>query len=158
MSSITEQELSILAVCVIKKKQLILQKINENKINKKKWSKNWLLKRQQFSHVNLISELSGKPDDFRNYLRMDEETYSLLLSLVSNTIQKQNTVMRKCISPHERLTATLRFLATGRSYTDLQYSTIISKPALSKIIPETCDAIYSALKDTYLKVRYIINS
>ncbi|CAI6373664.1 unnamed protein product [Macrosiphum euphorbiae] len=117
----------------------------------KKWSENWLLKRQQFSHVNLISELSGEPDDFRNYLRMDEETYSLLLSLVSDTIQKQNTVMRNFISPHERLTATLRFLATGRSCTDLQYSTIISKPALSKIIPETCDAIYSALKDTYLK-------
>jgi len=76
---------------------------------------------------------------------MDEETYTYLLSLVSNTIQKQNTIMRKCISPHERLTATLRFLATGRSYTDLQYSTIIPKPALSKIIPETCDAIYSAL-------------
>lgn len=116
-----------------------------------------MLKKQQFSHVNLIGELSREPDDFRNYLRMDEETYSFLLSLVSNTIQKQDTVVGKCTSPHERLTATylptFRFLATGRSYTDLQYSTIISKPALSIIIPETCDAIYSVLEDTYLKVR-----
>jgi len=70
---------------------------------------------------------------------MDDETS--ILSIVSNTIQKQNTVMRKCISHHERLNATLVFLATGRRYTDLQYSTIISKPALGKIIPETCDAI-----------------
>jgi hypothetical protein len=30
--------------------------------------------------------------------------------------------MRQSISPHERLTVTLRYLATGRSYTDLQYS------------------------------------
>lgn len=36
----------------------------------------------------LIGELSGESDDFRYYLWMDEETYSLLLSLVSNTIQK----------------------------------------------------------------------
>lgn len=63
-------------MCVIIKKQLILQKLNENKIYKKKWSKNWLLKRQQSSHINLIGELLEQPDDFRNYLRMDEETYS----------------------------------------------------------------------------------
>lgn len=113
------------------------------------------MKRQEFSHINLIRELRNDPNDFRNYLRMDEDTYVLLLSLVSNTIQKQDTVMKKSISPHERLTATLRSLATGRSYTDLQHSTIISKPALCKIVPETCRAIYSALKDTYLKVRLI---
>ncbi|KAJ8975151.1 hypothetical protein NQ317_012429 [Molorchus minor] len=42
--------------------------------------------------------------------------------------------MRTAISPHERLTATLRFLATGQ---DLEFTTIISKQALSEIIPET---------------------
>lgn len=90
-----------------------------------------MLKRQQYSSINSIGELRGEPYDVRNYLRMDEVTYTLLLPLVSNNIQKQNsTVMRKCTSPHERITATLRFLATDRSYTDLQYSTVISKLAL----------------------------
>ncbi|KAJ8961244.1 hypothetical protein NQ318_008927 [Aromia moschata] len=73
---------------------------------------------------------------------MDEETYLQLLSLVIPLIQKQDTVMRNSITPHERLSATLRFLATGRSYEDLKYSTLISPQALSCIIPETCEAIY----------------
>ncbi|VEN41894.1 unnamed protein product [Callosobruchus maculatus] len=37
--------------------------------------------------------------------------------------------MRQSISPHERLTATLRFLATGRSYEDLKFSVAISSPS-----------------------------
>jgi hypothetical protein len=53
--------------------------------------------------------------------------------------------MRKAISPHERLSATLRFLATGRSYRDLELTTIMFKQILSEIIPETCRAIYNRL-------------
>ncbi|KAJ8962672.1 hypothetical protein NQ318_001067 [Aromia moschata] len=82
---------------------------------------------------------------------MDVETYMYLLNLVTPYIQKQDTCMRKAISPHERLSATLRFLATGRSYKDMEYTTIMSKQALSEIIPDTCEAIYKVLKKNYLK-------
>lgn len=64
--------------------------------------------------------------------------------------------MRDAISPHERLTATLRFLATGRTYECLKYSTIISPQSLYTIIPETCKAIYTAQHKNYLKVYNII--
>ncbi|XP_039281931.1 protein ANTAGONIST OF LIKE HETEROCHROMATIN PROTEIN 1-like [Nilaparvata lugens] len=83
---------------------------------------------------------------------MDMDTYIYLLELVTPHIKKENTCMRAAISPHERLTATLRFLATGRSYKDLEFTTIISKQLLSEIIPETCEAIYKVLKKDYLKV------
>lgn len=43
-------------------------------------------------------------------------------------------------------------MATGRNYEDLKFSTIISPQALGKIIPETCAAIYSVLREEYLKV------
>lgn len=80
-----------------------------------KWTKKWLLNRKINSHINLLKDLRDDPNDWRNYLRMDENAYNELLHLVSPLIQRQNTVMRESISPHERLTATLRFLATGRS-------------------------------------------
>lgn len=137
--------LSTAAVCILKKK-------NDLKVKRKKWSKSWLLQRDTFSHTNLIGELRSEPDDFRNYLRMDEDTYTNLLNLITPMISRTDTIMRRAITPHERLSATLRFLATGRSYEDLKFSAVISKSALSAIIPETCDAIYKALKDTYLKV------
>lgn len=111
--------------------------------NKKRnlWCKEWLLKRNKYSHTNLLNELRITPKDFNNYLRMNENTYLHLLSLVTPLILKQNTVMRDAISPHGRLT-----------YECLKYSTIISPQSLSTIIPETCEAIYTVLHKEYLKV------
>lgn len=72
------------------------------------WCKEWLMKRDALSHVNLIAELRLHPDDWRNYLRMDESSYEELLSAVTHLITKNDTIMRPAISPHERLSATLR--------------------------------------------------
>jgi hypothetical protein len=87
---------------------------------------------------------------------MDEETYLQLLSFVAPLIEKKNTVMRDAIPPNERLTATLRFLTTGRSYEGLKFTTIISPQALGYIVPETCEAIYKVLHKDYLNVRKFI--
>nr|CAI5837488.1 unnamed protein product [Callosobruchus analis] len=128
-----------------------MKKLKKPKRYRTVWCKNWLRKREQYSHINLLNELKFAPKDWHNYLRMDEETYLKLLSMVTPFIKKQDTVMRQAIPPHERLTATLRFLATGRSYEDLKYTTIISPQALGVIIPETCDAIYKVLLKDYFK-------
>ena len=38
-------------------------------------------------------------------------------------LKKENVILvRQTITPHERVSAILRFLATGRSYEDLKYS------------------------------------
>ncbi|KAL5246308.1 hypothetical protein ACI65C_013716 [Semiaphis heraclei] len=126
----------------------------KGKKQKRKWTKDWLLKRSQYSHVNLLNELRFHPED--QSLRMDEETYFELLQLVTPLIVKQDTHLRKSITPHERLTATLRFLATGCSYEDLKFTTIISPQLLGEIIPVTCNAIYTVLKDKYFKVSLLI--
>ncbi|KAJ8872860.1 hypothetical protein PR048_026476 [Dryococelus australis] len=64
---------------------------------------------------------------------MDQEQYFDLLPLVSPLIRSQYTCMRAANTPHEHLTITLRFLATGRSFKELKY-TIISPQAL---VPST---------------------
>ncbi|XP_046682066.1 putative nuclease HARBI1 [Homalodisca vitripennis] len=130
---------SVYAVC-------IAIKFRKTRNPRRKWSRQWLLQKRTFSHTKLLRELRNEPNDWRNYLKMDEDTYIDLLRLVSPIILKNDTVMRRAISPHERLSATLRFLATGRSLKDMEFSTAISKPALCKIIPETCEAIYKVLK------------
>nr|XP_022900758.1 protein ALP1-like [Onthophagus taurus]XP_022900759.1 protein ALP1-like [Onthophagus taurus] len=133
---------------------LLLDEDDECKvIKKKKWCKKWLLDRNKYSHMKLLKELEqDEPTDFKNYLRMDSDTYMTLLTLISEKITKQDTIMRNAIPVEERLVATLRYLATGCSYEDLKFRTGMSPQALSKIIPETCEAIYSALKKSYLKV------
>ncbi|XP_050310641.1 putative nuclease HARBI1 [Anthonomus grandis grandis] len=151
--SVTSDDLCLMAVISIicvkknKKKDQVLKK----KTIRSKWVKSWLMKRSNYSHINLLEELRLSPDDFRNYLHMDEDTYVELLTMVTPLIKKQDSRMRKFISPHERLSATLRFLATGRSFEDLKYTALISPQALGKIIPETCKAICKVLHIQYIK-------
>jgi type VI protein secretion system component VasK len=103
---------------------------------KRKWTKDWLLKREKYTHTNVLNELKFQTDDFKNYLRMDEDTYQNLLTMVTPLIEKKDTNMRKSISAHERLSATLRYLATGRSFQDLKFSTFISPQSLGKTVPK----------------------
>ena len=119
--------------------------------NRQVWVKEY---RGHCNDQPLVRELrENYPEDYRNYLRMDCEAFDDLLSLVQNRIKKMDTVMRQSIPAEQRLIATLRFLATGRSLEDLKFTTGISAPSLSKIIPETCKAVYDALRTEFLKVR-----
>lgn len=133
----------------------IARKINKKKIKKRRWVKDWILQRQRFTHVNLLDYIKeAEPNDFKNYLRMNSETYQELLDMVTPYIEKKNTNMRQAISAHERLSVCLRFLATGRSFEDLKFSTSISPTTTSEIIMETCEAIICVLKD-FIKVSKI---
>ncbi|CAH1999866.1 unnamed protein product [Acanthoscelides obtectus] len=149
MATIEDDDaLALIGIAVILKKKRTKTVIKK----RKKWCKHWLLKKKTYSHVNLLNELKFEPEDFKNYLRMDENTYIKLLAMVTPMITRKDTIMRNSISAHERLSVTLRFLATGRSYEDLKFSSIISPQAFGKIIPETCEALYKVLRKGYLKV------
>ena len=134
--------------------------VSEEKKQARKWKKRvawvkpWLLKRQK--HGAFEALLNGfrreDPTEFKQFLRMDSETFDELLGLVEHSICKQNTTMRDALEPRLKLAVTIRFLATGVCYTDLHLFRI-HKSMLSKIIPEVCDAIYAELKDRYLKVK-----
>ena len=60
--------------------------------------------------------------------------------------------MRRAIPVDERLSLTLRFLATGHSYSDLEADFKIHRTTISGIISEVCQAIYDGLEDKYLKL------
>jgi hypothetical protein len=48
--------------------------------------------------VNLLWKLRHEPEDWRNYLGMDTDTYLKLLLLVTPEIQKEKTLLREGIS------------------------------------------------------------
>ncbi|XP_046407720.1 uncharacterized protein LOC124172320 [Ischnura elegans] len=99
-------------------------------------------------HRELASE---DRDASKNFLRMTEEQFFEILSMVRDDIQKQGTGMRESISPKKRLSLTLRFLATGETYRSMMYDRI-HHSTMGGIIPEVCESIYRNLKGKYLKV------
>jgi hypothetical protein len=69
------------------------------------------------SHISLIAELRVSCDaGLKNYLQMTHECFKVLPHLLKLFIEKQNTRMRRAISAEERLSPTLRFLATVQSF------------------------------------------
>lgn len=120
------------------------------------WTRQWILNRTtEGCCQKVLQEFCAQDDQkhlYENFLRMDSETFDELLEMVSPLIQKQETNMRKPISPRERLAVTLRFLASGDSFHSLAILFRIPHNSISTIVPEVCDAIYTVLKDKYLKV------
>lgn len=117
-----------------------------------RWMKEWRKKREQYSHVILLREIADtETEDYKNYFRMDENTFDKLLDLVSPFLNRESTNMRQCISVKERLAVTLTYLATGRSFEDMKFSAIMSPSSLSTAVIETCEVIIRVLHD-YIKV------
>ena len=73
-----------------------------------------------FGHMPLLRELrENNPEDHRNYLRIDDKTYQVIINLVRPYItKKKDTIMRTSISAEERMAVTLRYLVTRRSLQD----------------------------------------
>ena len=82
---------------------------------------------------------------------MSPERLEHLLSLVGPLITKKRCRSRDPISPEERLMITLRYLATGDSQQSQSFNFRVGRSTVCAIIKETCAAIWTALKDTYLK-------
>ncbi|XP_040197540.1 uncharacterized protein LOC120930419 [Rana temporaria] len=116
-----------------------------------------------FSNHDCPSKMPDWPDSFKPSLAPVSKVRDLGVILDSKLalrsqvnqvpyITRQDTVMREAISAEQRLVATLRYLATGRSLQDLKFSTGISPQALGLIIPDTCSAIIQVLQDDYMRL------
>lgn len=132
---------------------LVLALTLKKRIRKRRWVKQWLQKRETYTHLNLLKEiqLTAEDADYKNYFRMDEKSFNELLQMITPYIIKQDTCMRKSITPKEKLAVTLRYLATGRNIEDLKFSAIMSPASISEAIKVTCRALIYVLKD-YMKV------
>ena len=56
----------------------------------------------------LYEDLRSHPGKFLNYFPMNVHTIDKLLNIIRPHVQRQDTNMRKCIPPEERLAVTLR--------------------------------------------------
>lgn len=63
---------------------------SSRKNKRKRWMKEWMTKRERYSHINLLKEIAlSDENDFCNYLRMDIDTYHKLIELVQPHLQRQ---------------------------------------------------------------------
>jgi hypothetical protein len=57
--------------------------------------------------------------------------------MITPRIEKRNTTMQDAIPPSQRLSITLRYLATGNTFEDLKFTSAISPQSIDIIVMET---------------------
>jgi hypothetical protein len=160
MNTYHKQQIKIyvnLLLLLFQRKKHLLQR-RKRKV-RRIWARKWLQRRNEnrgISHL-VFNELEYEdPASFKNFTRMSVATFHELLLKVAPIIKKQDTVLTRssscktkviyyrlkfykctkfyypCIT--YRLLLALRFLATGESYTSLQYVFRISVPSICNIV------------------------
>ena len=110
----TDADEIIVPLCIIIVCAGLLQ-LRGQMARRRYWVRPWINRRDTYGAYNaLLKELSNEDQKgYKNFLRMDLNSFNELLHLVEPHIKKQDSLMRKPISPAERLELTLRFLVTG---------------------------------------------
>ena len=116
------------------------------------WCREWLLRRSiHGDYHHLLQELHREDTrGFKNFLRIQPELFQEMVERLTPILAKRETRMRHPLPVGLKLAVTLRFLATGNTYTSLQYSFRVSKSAISRFVPRVCQAIIDAYKNETL--------
>jgi len=143
-SSSSEEECILLLGLVMSRRR--------RKRKHKIWVRDVFKERNGRGTFNLVREMALADEEmFFRYMRMSPSIFEKLLRLVGKRLTKQTTNYRHPVPPEQRLSVTLRHLATGESHISLSLQYRIGRQTISKIIPETCEAIFEVLSPIYLK-------
>lgn len=107
------------------------------------WVRDWLSRRPVHGQYDaLLHELRLEdPASYRNFLRVDHETFLMLLHRLEGNLTKMTTRCRAPVTPALKLALTLRYLATGSSYRSLMYGFRVAHNTISGIVADVCQAI-----------------
>ena len=82
---------------------LLLRKKRRQRCHERLWTHPITSARiTECAHYLLFKNLEDDPIKFSNYFRMSRQTFYELLSFLEESIEKQNTNMRKSIPPKEK--------------------------------------------------------
>ena len=140
----------IISILLLQQQILLLNLIKwrQYQIKKKRKKRYWMWKifqereeKSLFTTLVKHLQLFDREYFFKNF-RMYTRTFEDLFSWMAPIIQKSSTA-----TPAERLSVTLRYLATGDSQTTIGTSYRISPTTMGRIISETCQTLWRVLSE-----------
>ena len=148
MAAITLKYLLLLKSRLLLKLLLLRRRQRRfQKCKKSIWIRNIYEEREENGEYHhLAKELRlHDAEYFFKCFRMTPVVFEELLNWLGPHLQKHDTQMRKAISPSERLSVCLRYLATGNAQVTIATSYRISPTVVGRIINETCEAVWKVL-------------
>ena len=108
------------------------------------WVIEWLAQRRVKGEYNSLVALLMLTNHYRGFIQMTDDTFQELLRKIKPYIEKKWTVMGDLTPAEDKLTLTLRFLATSDSYSRFGFLFFI----YTSIIPFLL-CVYQTLKEEY---------
>lgn len=93
----------------------------------------------------------GDIQEFQATLRMPPAVYNNLLNLLRPGLQKKHTNFRAPISPLQRLSITMRYIALGESFRSISQQFRVGLSTVREIVKHTCQCIISTMMQDYMK-------
>ncbi|KAL2102238.1 hypothetical protein ACEWY4_001406 [Coilia grayii] len=104
-----------------------------------------LQREEQGDYYHLVQELQLDRERHMRYFRMTTDQMEQLLLHIGPDLTRHTTAYRKPIEAKQRLAVTLRFLATGDSFSSLAFSYRMGESTVALCVEETCKAVVRRL-------------
>jgi hypothetical protein len=130
------------AILVLSEELREIVKEKRRKLGRK--CRNWIARRESLGASNcLFRELSSEYlQEYIKHMRMSVEKFDELLRLVESYISKTDTVMKSADPARLKLEVSLRFLASGDSFSSLALLLRTPPCTISIILPETLQSTH----------------
>ena len=114
------------------------------------WVRPWLLQTEEReAYHNTMAELyTTDIPGFTNFMRMIPEFFEIIKTRLEPSLARKATNYRAPISVGGKVALTIRYLATGESYTSLSCQFRVGRSTISKFLPEVYRARMSSPEST----------
>ena len=132
--------------------QPLPQQAPKEKKKATKWVMSWILQRQgKGCYTNLLANLIHTDiPGYQNFGGMPPTFFLPHEEPINHLTKKSVTNFRKPLEVGLKLAIILRHLATGDTYTSLQYHWLVGHTTICKFAPQVCQAILAEFQDEYL--------
>ena len=120
---------------------------------RKIWVRNWISRRPELGlYDRLMVELRNEDTRaFQNFMRMPPAMFDAVVERLTPALTKKNTHWRAPLDPGLKVALTLRHLASGAKYRDMQYAWRVPHNTICVVVREVCMAIIEEYQEELLK-------
>ena len=107
------------------------------------WVRDWIARRPQLGlYDRLMVELRNEdPVAFQNFMRMPPAMYDEMVQRLTPALTKETTNYRASLAPGLKVAITLRHLASGSKFCEMQYACRVTHNTIYLVVHEVCEAI-----------------
>ena len=116
------------------------------------WVRDWIGRRPELGlYDRLMVELRNEdPSSFQNFMRMPPAMFDEIVQRLTPALTKETTNWRAPLDPGLKVALTLRHLASGAKYREMQYGWRVPHNTISVVVREVCEAIVEEYRDELL--------